>query len=114
MDERRNNMFTELVLGLQSSAWMLMGKVANPATGQLYKNLQEANRTIDLLMMLELKTKGNLTETEAQTLKSIISQLQINYVEELKLEEKKKSQPEETNTTETEEKTKKTEEKKET
>lgn len=78
----KEDMFTQLILGLQSSAFMLMGKVANPATGQTYKNLEEAKRTIDILLMLQEKTKGNLTETEEKNLSSIISQLQLNYSQE--------------------------------
>ncbi len=58
------NNFMQLILGLQSSAWMLLGKVANPVNGEMYRNLVEASRTIDILMMLVVKNKGNLTETE--------------------------------------------------
>ncbi|MGM5487934.1 MAG: DUF1844 domain-containing protein [Nanobdellota archaeon] len=78
------DMFTQLILGLQSSAFMLLGKVANPATGDTYRNIDEAKRTIDILMMLQEKTKGNLTETEEKNLSSIIAQLQLNYAEEKK------------------------------
>ncbi|MFP4423801.1 MAG: DUF1844 domain-containing protein [Candidatus Woesearchaeota archaeon] len=81
-DKIKEDMFTQLILGLQSSAFMLMGKVANPATGQTYKNLEEAKRTIDILLMLQEKTRGNLTETEEKNLSSIISQLQLNYSQE--------------------------------
>ncbi|MCB9362543.1 DUF1844 domain-containing protein, partial [Candidatus Woesearchaeota archaeon] len=78
------DLFTQLILGLQTSAFMLLGKVANPANGDIYRNLEEARRTIDILMMLEFKTRGNLSEAESKTLASIVQQLQINYIEEVK------------------------------
>lgn len=79
-----NDKFTQLVLGLQSSCWMMLGKMANPMSGQMETNLNEADHIIKTLMMLQEKTKGNLTETEQKTLDSVIQQLQVNYVEESK------------------------------
>ncbi len=76
--------FMQLIIGLQSSAWMLLGKVANPITGKVEKNLESARGTIDMLMMLQAKTKGNLTKVEEDYLNNTINQLQLNYVEESK------------------------------
>ena len=86
------NLFLELVMGLQSSAWVLLGKTAEPSSGKMYRNLDEAKRTIDILMVLKEKTAGNLTGPEKDVLKNSINQLQINYMAELKKEEN----PEET------------------
>lgn len=77
-------MFMQLIMGLQSSAWMLLGKVANPVTGKVEKNLEAAKATIDMLIMLQAKTKGNLTKVEEDYLGNTINQLQLNYVEESK------------------------------
>ncbi len=85
-------LFFQLVLGLQSAAWMMLGKVANPMTGKVEKNLEGAKLNIDLLLMLQEKTKGNLTGDEEEFLANAIQQLQVNYVDEVKksaLEEKK-------------------------
>jgi len=84
MEEKQDfdAMFMQLIIGLQSSAWMLLGKVANPVTGKVEKNLEAAKATIDMLMMLKEKTKGNLTKVEEDYLGNTINQLQINYVEE--------------------------------
>jgi len=76
--------FMQLIIGLQSSAWMLLGKVANPITGKVEKNLESARGTIDMLMMLQAKTKGNLTKLEEDYLSNTVNQLQLNYVEESK------------------------------
>lgn len=86
MEEKENfdAIFMQLIIGLQSSAWMLLGKVANPITGKVEKNLEAAKGTIDMLMMLQAKTKGNLTKVEEEYLNNTISQLQLNYVEESK------------------------------
>lgn len=84
MDEKEKfeAIFMQLVMGLQGSAMMLLGKVANPITGKIEKNLDAARATIDTLMMLKEKTKGNLGKVEEDYLNNTISQLQLNYVEE--------------------------------
>jgi len=84
--------FFQLVLGLQQSGWMLLGKVANPMTGQMEKNLIAAKSTIDTMVMLREKTKGNLTKEEEELLGGAISQLEVNYVTEV--ENDKKETPE--------------------
>ena len=91
-DEMEEALFLQLVLGLQSSAWLHMGKVPNPITGEMEKNLHLAKSEIDLLMMLKNKTAGNLTENEKVTLNSSIQQLHINFIKEL---EKAKGKEEE-------------------
>lgn len=80
--EKFEAIFMQLVIGLQSSAMMLLGKGANPITGKIEKNLDAAKATIDTLMMLKEKTKGNLSRVEEDYLNNTINQLQLNYVEE--------------------------------
>ncbi|MDP2907339.1 MAG: DUF1844 domain-containing protein [Nanoarchaeota archaeon] len=82
--EEFDAIFMQLIIGLQSSVWMLLGKVANPITGKVEKNLESARGTIDMLMMLQVKTKGNLTKLEEDYLSNTVNQLQLNYVEESK------------------------------
>lgn len=82
-EPKYESQFLQLVMGLQSSAWMLMGKIANPVSGKLEKNLEAAKATIDTLLMLKEKTKGNLSKAEQGLLESAIQQLQVNYVEEV-------------------------------
>jgi len=74
--------FATFVISLNSSAFVQLGMLANPATGQKEKNLPLAKQTIDLLAMLEEKTRGNLTSDEANMLKSILYDLRILYVKE--------------------------------
>ena len=82
MSTNYESQFLQLVMGLQSSAWMLLGKIQNPLSGKIEKNLEAAKATIDTLVMLREKTKGNLSKTEIGLLDSAIQQLQLNYVEE--------------------------------
>jgi len=74
--------FMQLIIGLQSSAWMLMGKAMNPIIGKIEKNIEAAKATIDTLLMLKEKTKGNLSRAEDLFLSNAIQQLELNYIEE--------------------------------
>lgn len=74
--------FSTFVLSLNSSVLVQLGLIEDPASGQKSKNLPMAKQTIDLLSMLEEKTKGNLTEQEANILKNLLYELRILYVKE--------------------------------
>lgn len=88
--------FLALISGLASNAMQHLGKVMNPLTGQVEKNLGLAQETIDLLRMLREKTKGNLTDREKRSLDALLSSLQLNYVDEAKAEaQKAKEEPKE-------------------
>ena len=73
--------FTSLVVMLSSSAWMGLGKVADPVSGDVKKDLEGARFSIELLVMLREKTKGNLGRDEERLLNGIIADLQGNYAE---------------------------------
>jgi hypothetical protein len=76
--------FATLVLSLGSSAMADMGEAAGPEGGQPTRNLPMAKHAIDLLTVLEEKTKGNLTAEEAQLLESLLFDLRLRYVEAIK------------------------------
>lgn len=71
--------FATLVLTLSSSAWVGLGKIADPISGEVKKDLKGAKYTINVLLMLREKTKGNLNTEEEKVLNGIISELQANY-----------------------------------
>jgi hypothetical protein len=71
----------QLVMQNQQIAMMLLGKVENPVTKKTEVNLEHAKYTIDMLDMLEIKTKGNLSEYENKFLGEVIRELKLNYVE---------------------------------
>jgi hypothetical protein len=73
--------FSTHVLSLASSALIALGKMPAPDGGQLPLDLETARYLIDILVMLETKTKGNLDETEGKLLASLIYDLRVAYVD---------------------------------
>jgi len=79
--DQKELMFIGLLQSFVSSAWIQLGKQENPLTGKTEVNLKEAQFTIDMLEMIEMKTKGNLSDKEQQILKSALADLKMKYVE---------------------------------
>ncbi len=75
-------MFTGLVIIFQAAALQHLGKIKNPVTDKIERNLEQAQYAIDMLDMLAGKTKGNLTDEEQRFLTSILQDLKLNYVDE--------------------------------
>src|SRR4051812_6277992 len=78
--EKSSMMFASLVMMFSSQAMMSMGKVHNPMTGKTERDLNAAQYMIELLAMLEERTKGNLTENESNMLATTLRDLRLNYV----------------------------------
>lgn len=76
-------LFMGLVYSLTQSAFISLGKLPDPMTGKIERNLPQASQTIDLLAALEEKTKGNLENDESKFLSHTISDLRLNYVDEV-------------------------------
>jgi len=76
--------FTTFILSLSHSALMHLGEAPDPDTGGLAKNLLLARQTIDLIALLEEKTKGNLPGDEERLLAQILFDLRMRYVEQSK------------------------------
>jgi hypothetical protein len=74
--------FSTFVLSINSSALVQLGLIDEPGGGPKTKNLPMAKQTIDLLALLEEKTKGNLTGDEENILKNILYELRMLYVKE--------------------------------
>ncbi len=86
MDETLPNIdFATFVLSLSHSALMHLGEAPHPETGSIEKNLSLARQTIDLIGMLEEKTKGNLTGEEERLLGQILYDLRMRFVEQSKI-----------------------------
>ncbi|MFO8082804.1 MAG: DUF1844 domain-containing protein [Desulfobacterales bacterium] len=75
--------FQTFILSLNSSALVQLGLIEDPVSGDMEKNLPLAKQTIDMLGMLEEKTKGNLDKDEGMMLKSILYELRMMYVREI-------------------------------
>jgi len=74
--------FATFIFSLNSSGLVHLGMLEDPGTGQKGKNLSMAKQTIDILGMLEEKTRGNLDKDEESMLKNILYDLRILYVKE--------------------------------
>jgi len=81
---RQAALFLQLLLGLQQSGMMALGKLMNPLTRQIDKNLDAARDTIDTLEALEARTQGNLESDEARVLRQVLTELRMNFVDEVK------------------------------
>jgi hypothetical protein len=73
--------FATFVLSLNHSALVHLGVAPDPVSGQSEVNLPLARQTIDLLALLQEKTKGNLTGEEERILEQILYELRLRYVE---------------------------------
>jgi hypothetical protein len=77
--------FIGFVLSLAHTAAFHFGDVADPVTGQAGQiNIAAARQIIDILVLLEQKTRGNLTAEERQLLEQLVYELQLRYVEATK------------------------------
>jgi len=72
--------FYTFVLSLGSSAFVHLGDAPHPETQEAAANLLLAKQTIDILGMLQEKTKGNLTPEEDRFLLALLSDLRLRYV----------------------------------
>ena len=75
------NLFSYVVDTFRSSASISMGKMKNPVTNKINVNIEQAKYYLDLLIMLQKKTKNNLTDYEEQMLINTVSELKINFME---------------------------------
>jgi hypothetical protein len=73
--------FAGFLLSLGSSAFVHMGLVPDPETGKTRTpNLSIARQTIDMIELLEEKTRGNLTPEEETLLRNLLTDLRMRFV----------------------------------
>jgi Domain of unknown function (DUF1844) len=80
--DKSSELFVALVYSLQMQAMMNLGKIKNPMTEVIEKNLEAASVSIDMVEMLLNKAKEGFTEEETKVLEHIVSDLRLNYVNE--------------------------------
>jgi hypothetical protein len=73
--------FTAFVMSLATTAAVHFGDVADPVSGTSQANLTAAGQMIDILSMLQDKTKGNLTADESELVASLLYELRMRYIE---------------------------------
>lgn len=74
--------FTNFVLSLSTSALFHFGDFPDSEGGKAQKNLPAAKQTIDILDMINEKTKGNLNENENSLIQGVLYELKMRYVKE--------------------------------
>ncbi|NHZ86083.1 MAG: DUF1844 domain-containing protein [Planctomycetia bacterium] len=78
-------LFDNLISSLVHSVWISLGKIKNPMTDKIERNLFAASMNIDMLDMLYKRMDGNLSEQEDSYLSHVLSEIKMNYIEEKKL-----------------------------
>jgi hypothetical protein len=74
--------FTAFVVSLASTAAIHFGDLPDPISGQPSEpNLDGASQMIEILSLLEVKTRGNLTAEERQVLEQVLYELRMRFVE---------------------------------
>ncbi len=76
--------FSTFIFSLNTSALLHLGEIPDPATGKQQEDLATAKQTIDLIAMLQEKTRGNLAPDEENLLKHILYDLRLRYVQKAK------------------------------
>ena len=105
--DKNDQLFMQLLYMFHTSAMQGLGKIADP-TGQVSRNLEYVSQTIDLMVMLKEKTKGNISEDIEKVLDGMLSELKLNYVDEKgKPEQKEKVKKEKVSKAKTKKKKKK-------
>jgi hypothetical protein len=74
--------FTNFVLSLSTSALFHFGDFPDEEGGRTQKNLPAAKQTIDILDMLNEKTKGNLDKNESDLIQGVLYELKMRFVKE--------------------------------
>ena len=91
--EQMNEMlFMQVIIMFQGAAMQQMGKLANPVSGKVEPDLDQAKMSIDILGMLREKTKGNVNENEEKFLDHVLYELRMNYVDEVEKAKKEKTE----------------------
>lgn len=96
-------LFDNLISSLVHSVWIALGKIKNPMSDKIERNLFAASMNIDMLDMLYKRMDSNLSDKEDLYLSHILSELKMNYIEEKKIGEDlpKEEKPKDTKSAET-------------
>ena len=75
-------LFINLVLTLHNAAMLQMGKLKNPVSDKIERDMSQAEMSIDMLDMLKKKSEGNLTDEENSILSRTLNELKMNFMDE--------------------------------
>ncbi len=81
---KHDHVLAGLVFSLQAAAMQQLGKIQNPLTGEIEKDLDQAKGTIDVLDMLKVKCRTDTPEELLRMIDGAVMDLQLNYMDEVK------------------------------
>ena len=84
---KNDQLFAQLILIFHQNAMMSMGKLKNPMTDKIERDLSQTQQAIDMLEMMRDKTKNNLSQELTQMLEHALTELRLNYVDEMNKEQ---------------------------
>ena len=76
--------FSSFLFGMYTQTLIYLGDIPHPETNQLATNLDAAKQNIDIMGILEDKTKGNLLNDESKLFEEILNTLRLQYVKNIK------------------------------
>ena len=91
---QNEQLFFQLVTQFSTSAWIGLGKIKNPMTDKVERDLNQASFSIDMLDMISERMGDNLSKDERQFLDASLGNLKLNYMEEMKNQEKAEEEEE--------------------
>lgn len=91
-EEKDTALLSGIVMMFHTAVMQNLGKMKNPASDQIERNLEQAQAMIDILDMLSRKTKGNLTADEEKYLKNVTQEVKLNYVDEVAKQQSEKKE----------------------
>jgi hypothetical protein len=92
--EKNQALFAQLIVMLHGAAMQHMGKIKNPLSDKIERDLTQAQFSIDMLDMIQEKTRGNLSSEEERFLQSLLQELKLNYVDEINKDQQNQPQQE--------------------
>lgn len=84
-------LFLHLVSMFQFAAMQQMGKMANPVSGKIERDLAQARMSIDMVEMLHAKSEGRRSAAESEFLDKVLFELRMNYVDETRRDERERA-----------------------
>ena len=81
---KHDHILAGLVFSLQAATMQQLGKIQNPMTGEIEKDLDQARGSIDILEMLKAKCRTETPEELLRMIDSAVMDLQLNYMDEMK------------------------------
>jgi hypothetical protein len=82
--DKNDQLFGSLIYLFHTTGMQGLGKLMNPVSQKIEKNLDQAKESIEMLEMLKQKTQGNLSPELTRLIEQFLTDLRLNYVDESK------------------------------